>query len=161
MVSKYIDIFWHEFILFTTDYKSFCDKSYGEYLHHIPNKTTDNVDAIKDNDDNTLLCIESLYKILLNRVDPFRNLDFYNFDNNFDKKEKIIVKRGGSFDKSYEPTVSKTTFSTTPIDSNFLTVAALSSCSSSSPSHSSSSSSHSSSSSCSSSSCSSCSSSCD
>jgi hypothetical protein len=28
---------WHEFILFTKDYSDFCEKYFGEYMHHLPN----------------------------------------------------------------------------------------------------------------------------
>lgn len=34
--SAAIDAFWHEFILFTLDYTAFCDRHYGQYLHHQP-----------------------------------------------------------------------------------------------------------------------------
>lgn len=32
-----IDEMWHEFILFTEDYMNFCNKFFGEYMHHLPN----------------------------------------------------------------------------------------------------------------------------
>jgi len=32
-----IDEMWHEFILFTEDYTNFCDKYFGNYMHHLPN----------------------------------------------------------------------------------------------------------------------------
>lgn len=32
-----IDQMWHEFILFTQDYTDFCQKYFGEYIHHLPN----------------------------------------------------------------------------------------------------------------------------
>lgn len=32
-----IDEMWHEFILFTQDYSDFCNKYFGEYMHHLPN----------------------------------------------------------------------------------------------------------------------------
>ncbi|MFD0964042.1 hypothetical protein [Pseudofulvibacter geojedonensis] len=31
-----IDEMWHNFILFTKDYHSFCDKYFGSYFHHLP-----------------------------------------------------------------------------------------------------------------------------
>lgn len=36
MPSKIADALWHEFILYTRDYKSFCDKAFGGYMHHTP-----------------------------------------------------------------------------------------------------------------------------
>jgi hypothetical protein len=31
-----IDNMWHNFILYTRDYTSFCVQTFGEYLHHVP-----------------------------------------------------------------------------------------------------------------------------
>lgn len=36
MPSQVVDIAWHEFILFTREYKRFCKQSLGRFLHHIP-----------------------------------------------------------------------------------------------------------------------------
>ena len=36
MPSQVVDDAWHEFILFTRAYKSFCKKSLGRFLHHTP-----------------------------------------------------------------------------------------------------------------------------
>lgn len=36
MPSQAVDVAWHEFILFTRDYKEFCDKALGRFLHHTP-----------------------------------------------------------------------------------------------------------------------------
>jgi hypothetical protein len=37
MPSKAVDAAWHEFILYTRDYTYFCERAFGNYLHHIPN----------------------------------------------------------------------------------------------------------------------------
>jgi hypothetical protein len=37
MVSDLVDEVWHTFILFTSEYKKFCDILVGEYIHHEPN----------------------------------------------------------------------------------------------------------------------------
>ena len=37
MVSELVDELWHTFILFTNDYRKFCDTTVGEYIHHDPN----------------------------------------------------------------------------------------------------------------------------
>lgn len=34
--TLHIDTFWHEFILFTADYMTFCDRHIGHYFHHQP-----------------------------------------------------------------------------------------------------------------------------
>jgi hypothetical protein len=37
MVSELVDEVWHTFILFTNEYKKFCNTLVGEYIHHEPN----------------------------------------------------------------------------------------------------------------------------
>ena len=39
MPSKTVDIAWHEFILRTREYHRFCERAFGEYLHHTPDST--------------------------------------------------------------------------------------------------------------------------
>lgn len=36
MPSQVVDDAWHEFILFTRNYETFCQKGLGRFLHHIP-----------------------------------------------------------------------------------------------------------------------------
>lgn len=36
MPSQVTDDLWHEFILFTRNYESFCAKAFGRFLHHTP-----------------------------------------------------------------------------------------------------------------------------
>ena len=36
MPSQVVDVAWHEFILFTRAYQSFCKKALGYFLHHTP-----------------------------------------------------------------------------------------------------------------------------
>lgn len=36
MPSQVVDAAWHEFILFTREYKKFCSKTLGRFLHHTP-----------------------------------------------------------------------------------------------------------------------------
>jgi len=36
MPSQVVDVAWHEFILFTLQYKNFCYKILGRFLHHTP-----------------------------------------------------------------------------------------------------------------------------
>ena len=36
MPSQVVDVAWHEFILFTRDYKGFCKHAFGRFLHHTP-----------------------------------------------------------------------------------------------------------------------------
>jgi len=36
MPSQVVDNLWHEFILYTRHYQHFCDKAFGQFLHHTP-----------------------------------------------------------------------------------------------------------------------------
>lgn len=36
MPSQVVDDLWHEFILYTKEYKSFCDAAFGQFMHHSP-----------------------------------------------------------------------------------------------------------------------------
>src|SRR5262245_21867296 len=36
MPSQVVDVAWHEFILFTRDYRAFCQRGLGRFLHHVP-----------------------------------------------------------------------------------------------------------------------------
>ena len=36
MPSQVVDVAWHQFILFTQNYQSFCKKGLGRFLHHTP-----------------------------------------------------------------------------------------------------------------------------
>jgi hypothetical protein len=36
MPSQVVDDLWHEFILYTRDYQSFCKRAFGQFLHHSP-----------------------------------------------------------------------------------------------------------------------------
>jgi uncharacterized membrane protein YgcG len=38
MPSKAVDIAWHEFILITRHYETFCQQAFGRFLHHAPNE---------------------------------------------------------------------------------------------------------------------------
>jgi len=39
MPSKIVDVAWHEFILRTREYTTFCQRAFGAYLHHTPDST--------------------------------------------------------------------------------------------------------------------------
>lgn len=36
MPSQAVDVAWHEFILFTRSYQTFCKRAFGHFLHHVP-----------------------------------------------------------------------------------------------------------------------------
>ncbi|HEY4509168.1 MAG TPA: hypothetical protein VJC13_02705 [Candidatus Paceibacterota bacterium] len=39
--SEKVDAGWHEFLLFTEDYQSFCQSFFGRFIHHRPRRTED------------------------------------------------------------------------------------------------------------------------
>lgn len=39
------DVFWHEFILFTSDYAEFCARHFGRFIHHQPRSAGSQVEA--------------------------------------------------------------------------------------------------------------------
>ena len=39
MPSIVIDDLWHEFLLYSKEYRSFCDNTFGHFFHHSPNDT--------------------------------------------------------------------------------------------------------------------------
>ena len=41
MPSKIVDEAWHEMILRTREYTNFCQRAFGDYLHHTPDSTMD------------------------------------------------------------------------------------------------------------------------
>ena len=42
MPSRVVDDLWHEFLLFSSSYESFCKKAFGRFLHHIPDEAMPN-----------------------------------------------------------------------------------------------------------------------
>jgi hypothetical protein len=48
---RMIDEMWHTFILITIDYHNFCEKYFGNYMHHVP-EVGDEVDDTKNIDIN-------------------------------------------------------------------------------------------------------------
>ncbi len=41
MVSRLVDEAWHQFVLFTKQYVTFCQQYFGHYLHHAPGTSPD------------------------------------------------------------------------------------------------------------------------
>ncbi len=48
MPSQVVDLAWHEFILFTRLYKTFCRKSIGRFIHHTPAEAMDTATNARD-----------------------------------------------------------------------------------------------------------------
>ena len=48
VTSKVLDEVWHTHILFTSDYSDFCEKAFGQFLHHCPIMDTSDLPASAD-----------------------------------------------------------------------------------------------------------------
>ncbi|UTW59579.1 hypothetical protein KFE96_04530 [Kordiimonas sp. SCSIO 12603] len=48
MPSKIVDDAWHEFILSTREYESFCKKGLGRFIHHIPSEAMHSENSAQD-----------------------------------------------------------------------------------------------------------------
>lgn len=48
MPSQVVDVAWHEFILYTRQYQTFCRKGLGRFLHHVPNDAMPHADAASE-----------------------------------------------------------------------------------------------------------------
>lgn len=48
MPSQVVDVAWHEFILFTSNYAEFCNKAFGRFLHHSPAETMQQTTIAQD-----------------------------------------------------------------------------------------------------------------
>lgn len=45
-----LDEMWHNFILFTREYQSFCDTHFKKYFHHLPASKTEKEDQLRKNE---------------------------------------------------------------------------------------------------------------
>ena len=48
MPSRVVDDAWHEFILFTKSYNSFCKRGFGRFLHHTPTEAMETQTIAQD-----------------------------------------------------------------------------------------------------------------
>ncbi|UFH59043.1 glycine-rich domain-containing protein [Sulfurovum mangrovi] len=48
MPSKVVDTAWHEFIIFTKVYKTFSQKAFGRFFHHIPTESIEAKESVDD-----------------------------------------------------------------------------------------------------------------
>lgn len=59
-----IDDIWHVFLLYTKDYMEFCDKYYGEFIHHLPDIVPNLDDNERDFDTNLSRFLDYNYDLL-------------------------------------------------------------------------------------------------
>lgn len=75
MPSKMVDIAWHEFILFTKDYRFFCEKAFGKYFDHTPNKKDAELDincVVIKRDMDMAKKAHTRLKLIISGIDPGR-----------------------------------------------------------------------------------------
>jgi len=48
MPSQVVDLAWHEFIIFTKDYEYFCNRAFGQFLHHTPTEAMKSATTAKN-----------------------------------------------------------------------------------------------------------------
>jgi len=65
MIDKRVDELWHSFILFTPQYKEFCDNIMGFFVHHQPRTSFTPVPI------NSIANFVSCYKKHFGELDPF------------------------------------------------------------------------------------------
>lgn len=66
MPSQIVDELWHEFILHTRDYNSFCRRAFGQFLHHSPARGF----STEANDANEGLRRVWRYSCIYESIDP-------------------------------------------------------------------------------------------
>lgn len=59
--TEKIDEAWHNFILFTKDYRDFCLRYFGKFIHHVPTDP----DNIKSKDGNVIARTKMIAKTIL------------------------------------------------------------------------------------------------
>ena len=57
MPSRAVDVAWHEMILMTREYHHFCERAFGDYLHHTPESEMD--EPMQSSLANTLAIVEN------------------------------------------------------------------------------------------------------
>lgn len=61
---KAIDQMWHVFLLYTQDYMDFCERYFGEYLHHLPDIVPTLNPASFDPEENLARFLDYNYELL-------------------------------------------------------------------------------------------------
>jgi len=59
-----IDDIWHIFLLYTKDYMDFCDKYFGQYIHHLPDIVPDMEQSPERFEENLTRFINYNYDLL-------------------------------------------------------------------------------------------------
>lgn len=81
MPSKMIDVAWHEFILFTREYREFCDMAFDRFFDHTPNSRF----SKNQNTDLDLLMTRSVFDRLVGIIEGknasarYRDVDIQRF----------------------------------------------------------------------------------
>lgn len=67
--SRFVDMYWHLFILYTNEYQKFCTKLYGKALNHVPYVIETEQDHIKKNNTTSYEYTISTYEQLFGKID--------------------------------------------------------------------------------------------
>ncbi len=59
MINRKVDAIWHQFLLFTKEYHTFCEKYFGQYMHHTPadeeENNTENIGKLQKDAENFVM----------------------------------------------------------------------------------------------------------
>lgn len=92
MPSKVVDEAWHQFILFTREYKSFCEQAFGRFLHHTPAKALKNPRSVSQSIKRSwrLSCyLEQLHPLRITGVPML-----FSMDDELDIQDGFIYRAG-------------------------------------------------------------------
>ncbi|MGE0206295.1 MAG: hypothetical protein AB7R69_00430 [Candidatus Babeliales bacterium] len=82
MFHKELDDYWHTFILFTHEYKNFCKKLLGKFMHHVPAEKPE--PATPEQKENLINLYQELFK-----QEP--NQEFWPLDENGECKDRVCL----------------------------------------------------------------------
>lgn len=105
VASKYVDIVWHQHILYTREYAQFCKRNLGSFLHHTPKLPSTGSTSDKSNPTYTKLLIRYRYHT---KLEPPRQ--FWPQSKEL-KAQEIALKRqmieDGSYVRFWDDEISK------------------------------------------------------
>jgi hypothetical protein len=91
MPSQVVDVLWHEFILFTKEYDTFCKGAIGHYLHHVPSEAMQDKKVASDGIKNTWVYACELEEI--NPKNPTKLPRLFLLDKKFNIKNGFYYTR--------------------------------------------------------------------
>lgn len=80
--SQVVDDLWHTFILYTKDYRDFCENSFGRFIDHIPHNS-----GVTTNVENSTFLINTYTKLK-----DENKLDIFKFDKKYNKNNYVTTE---------------------------------------------------------------------